>query len=136
MVAIGTLKIAVGNIRIRITQIGGERLEIDVMLRVFRSTFANNDVEIDLPDIEQQLSEAELLDIINQYDGVIAGDDPFTARVLEKGTRLKTLARWGVGVDAVDQAYGAQFSFLRPLSFFPKSTGDTSHSGGCTVFFK
>ena len=68
----------------------------------YRSTFANNDVEIDLPDIEQQLSEAELLDIINQYDGVIAGDDPFTARVLEKGTRLKTLARWGVGVDAVD----------------------------------
>ena len=50
------------------------------------------------------MSEAELLEIIEGFDGVIAGDDPFTARVLEKGKRLKTVARWGVGVDAVDLA--------------------------------
>ena len=36
------------------------------------------------------------------FDGVIAGDDPFTSRVLEKGRRLRVVARWGVGVDAVD----------------------------------
>ena len=44
----------------------------------------------------------ELLEIIDRFDGVIAGDDPFTARVLERGARLKVVARWGVGVDAVD----------------------------------
>lgn len=78
----------------------------------YRSAFADHDVEIDLPDIEQQLSEAELLDIIDHYDGVIAGDDPFTARVLEKGTRLKTLARWGVGVDGVDLDAAKQLGIL------------------------
>ena len=36
------------------------------------------------------------------FDGVIAGDDPFTSRVVEKGRRLRVVARWGVGVDAVD----------------------------------
>lgn len=68
----------------------------------YRPMFANHDVEIALPEMEQQLSEVKLLEIIDQYDGVIAGDDPFTARVLEKGTLLKTVARWGVGVDGVD----------------------------------
>ncbi len=68
----------------------------------YRPTFADHNVEIVLPTIEQQLSEDELLEIIDEYDGVIAGDDPFTARVLEKGTRLKTVARWGIGIDGVD----------------------------------
>lgn len=70
----------------------------------YRYLFAERDVEIDVPPLTQQMSEAELLEIIEGFDGVIAGDDPFTARVLEKGKRLKTVARWGVGVDAVDLA--------------------------------
>ena len=64
--------------------------------------FAEKNVEVELPQVSQQLGEAELMEIIGRFDGVIAGDDPFTARVLEKGRRLKVLARWGVGVDAVD----------------------------------
>ena len=43
-------------------------------------------------------------DPFDGFDGVIAGDDPFTSRVLEKGQRLKVIARWGVGMDAVDLA--------------------------------
>ena len=42
------------------------------------------------------------MEIIDRFDGVVAGDDQFTAQVLEKGHRLKVIARWGVGVDAVD----------------------------------
>ena len=68
----------------------------------FRKMFEERDIEIELPQVDQQLSEAQLLDVIEGYDGVIAGDDEFTARVLEKGKRLKIVARWGVGVDAVD----------------------------------
>lgn len=69
---------------------------------LYRQQFVDNQVEIVIPDFVQQLTEAELLDIIDQFDGVIAGDDPFTAKVMEKGTRLKVIAKWGVGVDGID----------------------------------
>jgi D-3-phosphoglycerate dehydrogenase len=69
----------------------------------YRSFFAERNIEIVVPDIVQQMSEAELLEIIAQFDGVIAGDDPFTAQVLEQGKRLKIVAKWGIGVDAIDR---------------------------------
>jgi D-3-phosphoglycerate dehydrogenase len=63
---------------------------------------AERGVEVDIPPLVQQLSESKLLEIIDRYDGVIAGDDPFTAKVLEKGVRLKVIAKWGIGIDAID----------------------------------
>ena len=33
---------------------------------------------------------------------IIAGDDKFTAKVLEKAVRLKIISKWGVGIDAID----------------------------------
>jgi len=68
----------------------------------YRGLFAQHSIEIELPHLVQQLRESELLEIIDQFDGVIAGDDEFTARVLEKGKRLKVIAKWGIGVDAID----------------------------------
>ena len=68
----------------------------------YRHIFEARGIETELPQVSQQLREHELLDMISRFDGVIAGDDEFTARVLEKGARLKTIARWGVGVDNVD----------------------------------
>ena len=68
----------------------------------FRATFAEHNIEITIPHFEQQLSEEELIRTIGQFDGVIAGDDPFTVRVLEQGKRLKVLAKWGIGVDSID----------------------------------
>jgi D-3-phosphoglycerate dehydrogenase len=66
--------------------------------------FAKENLEVVTPDVAQQLSEAELCHMIAEFDGVIAGDDPFTERVLETGRkgRLKVLAKWGIGVDAID----------------------------------
>lgn len=70
----------------------------------WRERFRNLGIEVIAPEIAQQLSEAELLTLIGDVDGVIAGDDPFTACVLEKGRagRLKVLVKWGIGVDAID----------------------------------
>lgn len=70
----------------------------------YTDIFASHNIEIVIPDFVQQLSEAQLLDLIGEFDGVIAGDDPFTGRVFEKATRLKVMAKWGVGVDAIDLA--------------------------------
>lgn len=66
--------------------------------------FETEGMEVTAPAITQQLPESQLCEIVGQYDGVIAGDDPFTERVLEAGYkgRLKAIAKWGIGVDAID----------------------------------
>jgi D-3-phosphoglycerate dehydrogenase len=65
--------------------------------------FAQERFEIHVPEFEQQMSETALCELIAKFDGVIAGDDPFTAKVLEIGRqgKLKAVAKWGIGVDAI-----------------------------------
>lgn len=48
------------------------------------------------------LSDMELLEIIPEIDGYIAGLDTISRKVIEAATNLKVIARYGVGVDAVD----------------------------------
>lgn len=57
------------------------------------------------PDIDQQMSEEELVKIIGDYDGWIAGDDPVNEVVLSAGKKgkLKSVVRWGIGMDNVDK---------------------------------
>lgn len=53
--------------------------------------------------VNQFLTEEDLLPIIGKYDGVIAGDDQFTERVLKSGLpRLRVISKWGVGLDSID----------------------------------
>jgi len=65
--------------------------------------FRQEGFDIHVPEFQQQMSEAELCDLIADFDGVIAGDDPFSAKVMEIGRegKLKALAKWGIGVDAI-----------------------------------
>ncbi len=66
--------------------------------------FQQEGFNVHVPEFQQQMSEAALCALIADFDGVIAGDDPFTAKVLEIGQKgnLKALAKWGIGVDAID----------------------------------
>lgn len=69
----------------------------------FRPVFEAHDAEIVLPEVNERLSEKELLDCVGEIDGVVAGDDQFTAAVLEKALpRLKVLSKWGTGIDSFD----------------------------------
>lgn len=68
----------------------------------YRDSLTEKGITLEVPSMVQQLSELELLNMIDRFDGVIAGDDPFTAKVLEKGKRLKVIAKWGIGVDSID----------------------------------
>lgn len=68
----------------------------------FRDEMEKHDIEIVLPDVEERLSEDELLEYISDIDGVICGDDRFTERVLDSAPRLKVISKWGTGIDSID----------------------------------
>lgn len=58
----------------------------------------------DLSFLRGPLKEEEIIAVIDQFDAVICGDDDYTQKVLEKGAkgRLKTLSKYGVGLDKID----------------------------------
>jgi D-3-phosphoglycerate dehydrogenase len=61
-----------------------------------------------VPAVHERLSEEEILQYAGQFDGVICGDDRFSARVLDACVpRLKTISKWGTGIDSLDKGYGA-----------------------------
>ncbi|HEX6220550.1 MAG TPA: dihydrofolate reductase, partial [Acidimicrobiia bacterium] len=61
-------------------------------------------VSADFPRFDgQQLEEKHLLPILKDYDGILAGDDHLTRRVLESAIpRLKVISKWGIGVDGIN----------------------------------
>ena len=73
----------------------------------FRPAFESRALDVVLPPIIQQPSEDELIALIAEFDGMIAGDDPLTARVLEHAGRMRIISKWGVGTDGIDQAAAA-----------------------------
>jgi D-3-phosphoglycerate dehydrogenase len=75
----------------------------------FRPVFAAYDIDLLVLPVQERLSEGELLEVAGQFDGVICGDDRFTARVLEAcHPRLKVIAKWGTGIDSIDRSAAAR----------------------------
>lgn len=70
----------------------------------FRGIFADEQVQIIVPPVQERMEESHLLPIIGDIDGVISGDDRFTRKVLEQGRRLKVISKWGTGIDSIDSA--------------------------------
>jgi D-3-phosphoglycerate dehydrogenase len=50
----------------------------------------------------KQYTETELLDIIEDIDGMIVGLDTISAAVLNKAKKLKVITKYGVGLDNID----------------------------------
>lgn len=55
-------------------------------------------------DVEQTLSEDELLEILPGHAGWIVGDDPASEQVLSTAAAkgLKAVIKWGIGIDNID----------------------------------
>jgi len=68
----------------------------------YADVFDEYGIDYDVADVDQQLDEAELLDLLPDYDGILAGDDELSARVIEASPRLKAIAKWGIGTDDID----------------------------------
>lgn len=70
----------------------------------FKPQFERVGLEVEIADVEERLSEAELLPYAGEIDGIICGDDRFSQSVLEAySPRLKVISKWGTGIDSIDQ---------------------------------
>jgi D-3-phosphoglycerate dehydrogenase len=60
--------------------------------------------EVVAPELggRQQFTAAELLEYSPRLTGIIAGDDQLNCEFFEGATKLKTVIRWGIGMDSVD----------------------------------
>jgi phosphoglycerate dehydrogenase-like enzyme len=89
----------------------------------FRPAFAARQVELELPNVVQALTERQLLDLVPQCDGWIIGDDPATEAVFAAGKsgRLKAAVKWGVGTNNVDVAAAARLGI--PVTNTPRLFG-------------
>lgn len=74
----------------------------------FRPLFERYGVELLLPEVHERLEAEEILAFAGRFDGALCGDDRFTAAVLEACVpRLKVIAKWGTGIDSIDQEAAA-----------------------------
>jgi D-3-phosphoglycerate dehydrogenase / 2-oxoglutarate reductase len=60
--------------------------------------------EVIAPELDgrQQFTAAELLEYGDRLVGIIAGDDQLDRKFFDGATELKTVIRWGIGMDSVD----------------------------------
>lgn len=70
----------------------------------FKPVFDHYGIEILTPKVNERLEEADLLRYAGQFDGTLCGDDRYTATALKAcAPRLKIIAKWGTGIDSIDQ---------------------------------
>jgi D-3-phosphoglycerate dehydrogenase len=86
-------------------------------------------MQVELPQHRDRIEAAGLTIVVPEFEGqamteeglkaelpgavaVIAGDDPFSAHVLESAQDLKVLVRWGIGMDSVDHAAAAEAGII------------------------
>jgi D-3-phosphoglycerate dehydrogenase len=69
----------------------------------FRPALERHDLELVIADVQERLTEEDLLALAGQFDGTICGDDAYTARALEACLpRLKVISKWGTGIDSIN----------------------------------
>ena len=61
------------------------------VIEQYQTLFDENDAEFVKAVVEERLEEEDLLPIIAEFNGVVAGDDQFTRKVLEAASNLTVL---------------------------------------------
>lgn len=63
-----------------------------------------------IPPVNERLEAQDILRYAGQFEGTICGDDRYTAAVIEAcAPTLKVIAKWGTGIDSIDQEAAARF---------------------------
>lgn len=69
----------------------------------FRPVFENYSLELLVAEVEERLSEEQLIGYAGRFDGAICGDDRFTEAALKACVpRLKVISKWGTGIDSIN----------------------------------
>ncbi len=75
----------------------------------FRPVFAHYNLDLIVPEVNERLSEEEILRFAGQFDAALCGDDRFSERVQQACLpRLKVISKWGTGIDSIDQQAAAR----------------------------
>jgi len=61
-----------------------------------------NNIEYLINPLNKKLTEDELLEMISDFDVIIAGTESITKKIIDKATSLKMISRVGIGLDSVD----------------------------------
>lgn len=69
----------------------------------YRVIFSSHQIETIVPPVKERLSESELLQYVGDIDGIIAGNDEITEKVLLLAPKLKVVSKWGTGIDGIDK---------------------------------
>ena len=78
--------------------------QMQVELPLHRERIEKLGYEVLAPDLvgRQQFTAAELLEYSPRLVGIIAGDDELSSAFFDGSPELKTVIRWGIGMDSVD----------------------------------
>ena len=78
--------------------------QMQVELPLHRERIEKLGYEVLAPDLggRQQFTAAELLEYGPRLVGIIAGDDELSREFFDGATELRTVIRWGIGMDSVD----------------------------------
>jgi D-3-phosphoglycerate dehydrogenase / 2-oxoglutarate reductase len=94
----------------------------------FKPVFDQYGLDLIVPDVQERMEEADLLQYAGQFDGAICGDDRYTLRVIEAcSPRLKVISKWGTGIDSIDAEACSRYSIKigRTLNAFTTPVADT-----------
>jgi D-3-phosphoglycerate dehydrogenase len=71
-----------------------DRLPLDLL--------ENEGIEYLINPFNKKITEDQLIDILVDFDVIIAGTEPITKKVMERANNLKLISRVGIGLDSVD----------------------------------
>ncbi|UCE51506.1 MAG: phosphoglycerate dehydrogenase [Desulfobacterales bacterium] len=97
------------------------------VIEEYRHRLVTEGVHLVPVQVRERLSEAELLEVITDIDGIICGDDRITKRVLDAAPRLKVISKWGTGIDSIDseEAKRRGIPVYRTPNAFSEPVADT-----------
>jgi D-3-phosphoglycerate dehydrogenase len=60
--------------------------------------------DVIIPEVNERLSEEEILTYAGEFDGTICGDDCYSGKVIRQcAPRLKVISKWGTGIDSIEK---------------------------------
>lgn len=79
----------------------------------FRPVLESLGLHVIIADVNERLSEEQLLGYAGAFDGTICGDDRYTRQVIQAcSPRLKVISKWGTGIDSIDQAAAKELGVM------------------------